>query len=123
ELRVWREPAILPADETLRRADPQRSVARSQQPRDLIGWEALTCSRRPGHVPETVEAKQAEVGPKPEIAVRRLGDRLDRSLGEAVADPPRCVHVLADVERRIQHERAGASGQQPARQAVAPSAR
>ncbi len=72
----------------------------------LIRW------RLPGDVPDTIEAKQAEFRAQPEITVGRLGNGVDGAFGKAVADLPRRVRVLADVQRRIQRERARAPRQQ-----------
>ena len=63
-----------------------------------------------------IEAKQAEFGPQPEIAVGRLGNRGDGAFRKSLADPPRGVRVLADVERGIEREGARPHRQQNARQ-------
>jgi hypothetical protein len=68
----------------------------------LIRW------RLPGDVPDTIEAKQAEFRAQPEITVGCLSDGVDDASRKVVADPPRRVRVLADVQGRIQGERARA---------------
>ena len=70
--------------------------------------------RLPGDRPDTIEAEQAEFRAKPKITVGRLGNRSDDAFGKALADLPRRVRVLADVQRRIQRERARARGEQEA---------
>jgi hypothetical protein len=67
--------------------------------------------RLPRHVPDTVEAKQAEFRAQPEITVGRLSNGLDCPFGKALADLPSRVRVLTDIQRRIQRERARAQKQ------------
>ena len=76
----------------------------------------LTLRRLPRDVPDTVEAKQAELRTQPEITVGRLGNRDDLAFGKAVAELPRRVRVLVNVQRRIQRERGRAPRQQDASQ-------
>lgn len=51
--------------------------------------------------PDAIEENQAEVRTKPEITVGRLRDGVDDAFEEAVADRPRRVRVLTDVERGV----------------------
>src|SRR6266487_1878050 len=104
---VRRERAALPTDEPLTGADPKGAVARGEETRDVVGREPLIGWRLPGHGPDAIEANEAELRAQPEIAVGRLGDGVDGALGEALADLPRRVRVLADVQGRIQRERPG----------------
>jgi hypothetical protein len=48
-----------------------------------------------------VEANQAEFGAQPEITVRRLRNCVDEAFEKAVADRPRSVRVLIDVQSRV----------------------
>src|SRR5262249_48774939 len=66
----------------------------------------------PWHGPDTIETQQAELRAEPQVSIRRLRDGRDEALREALADPPRRVHVLARVESRIQRERRRTRGQQ-----------
>jgi hypothetical protein len=61
----------------------------------------LTRRRLPWDDPDAIEAKQAEFGTEPEIAIGRLSNCVDDAFEEAVADLPRCVRVLTDVERWV----------------------
>src|SRR5215813_9683817 len=61
--------------------------------------------RLPGDGPNTVKAKQAELGSQPEITVGSLGNRADVAFSKAVANLPGRVRVLTDVERRVQCQR------------------
>jgi hypothetical protein len=63
--------------------------------------ELLTGWRLPLDLLDTIEPKQAEFRAQPKVPVLRLSNGDDRTFGKAVADLPRCVCVLADVERRI----------------------
>jgi hypothetical protein len=58
--------------------------------------------RSPWNHPNAIEAKQAEVGAQPEITIGRLSNCVDGALIEAVANFPRGVRVLTDIERRIE---------------------
>src|SRR5262249_46577236 len=98
QVRVSGQLAVLPAGESLEAPDPERPVARDEQAGDVAGGERLVGGRLPGDAPDTIEAKQAELGAQPEVAVLCLGEGEDRALGKAVADLPRRVAVLADVQ-------------------------
>ena len=76
----------------------------------------LIRGRLPGNVSYSIEAEQAEGCSQPEIAVGSLGDRTDCAFAESLANLPRRVRVLADVERRIDREGAEAACQKNARQ-------
>jgi hypothetical protein len=71
----------------------------------------LTRRRLPWNTPNAIEAKQAEFSTEPEIAVACLGNRVrrDDAFEEAVADLPRSVRVLADIERWLEGGGAGAA--------------
>src|SRR5215813_11418536 len=62
----------------------------------------LTRWRLPGKGLHTIEANQTKLGTQPEITVGRLSNAADDTFGKALADLPRRVRVLVDVERRIQ---------------------
>ncbi len=68
----------------------------------------------PGDGSDTIEAQQPEFRAQPEIAVGRLGDGPNGAFGKSIADFPWRVRVLADVQRRIQRERAREPRQQDA---------
>jgi hypothetical protein len=61
----------------------------------------LTRRGLPWDDPDAVEAKHAEFGAEPEIAVGRLSNCVDDAFGKPVADPPRSVRVLTEVERWV----------------------
>src|SRR5262249_16968663 len=107
QLCVRLELAILPACQSLRGADPERAVASGEQAEDLARRETLISWQLPGESPDAVEAKQAEFRPQPEVAIGRLRHGSDDALGEAVADLPGGMRILADVQRRIERERDG----------------
>src|SRR6266853_1233230 len=71
----------------------------------LVRW------RLPGDDPDAIEPQQAEFGTEPEITVGRLDDRPDPAFEKAIADLPRRVRVLTDVQFRVQGERARAQHQ------------
>src|SRR5262249_47881870 len=66
--------------------------------------EMFASWRLPGDGANTIEAQQPKLRTQPEITVRRLGNRADDTFGKAVADPPRGVRVLTNVQRRIQRQ-------------------
>ena len=92
--------AVLPTCKPFRSADPKTPVARDEQASNIAAGEMLTRWRLPWDAPNAIEAKQAEFRAQPEITVGRLGNRGDRAFEKAVADRPRGVRVLIDVERR-----------------------
>jgi hypothetical protein len=106
QLRGAREPAPAPTTEPFQRADPESPIARGKQAGDEVGGELLILGRLPGDGPDAIETKEAELRAQPKVAVRRLSDRGDRSLGKTLPDLPRRVRVLADVQRRIEREQA-----------------
>ena len=61
---------------------------------------------------DAIETKQTELSTEPEITVRSLSDRGDLTFGKTVADLPRRMCILADVQCGIQCERRGTPRQQ-----------
>ncbi len=55
----------------------------------------------PGETAIAIETKQAELRAEPKITIRSLGDRVDITSKEPIADCPRGVRVLTNVERWI----------------------
>src|SRR5258705_7580279 len=100
--------------------DPERPVVGSQEAHNEGGGEVLLEWGLPWHCGYAVEAEQAVFRAEPEEPVRRLGNRADCALAEPVADLPRRVHVLTDVERRVQRERTLTPRQQHPRHQDAP---
>jgi len=76
----------------------------------------LTCRWSPGDAANAVETKQAKFGAEPEIPIRGLRHRENGADGEPVADGPRLVPVLADVESWVQREAANAARRECAEQ-------
>ena len=111
KLRVLGEFSVLPTHKSLRGANPKGAVVRGQQAENAAGRETLTRWRLPGDASDAIEAHQAELRTQPEIPVGRLGNGEDGAFNKAVADLPRHVRVLADVECRVQRERTGTAGQ------------
>src|SRR6266700_2049117 len=102
EFRVPSEPAALPTCKALVGADPKSPVAHDEQASNEIVGQMVTLRRLPSDIPDAIEAKQTEFGSQPEITIRRLGNGGDLSFRKPLADLPRRVRVLADVQRRIQ---------------------
>ena len=100
-------------------ADPQSAVARDEQAVDVLLGETLALGRVPRDDANAIEAKKAELPTEPEIPIWRLGHRVDVADGEPVPDGPRGMRVLADLQRRVQRERARGGGQQHAGQGKA----
>src|SRR5687768_10036925 len=61
---------------------------------------------------DAVETKQARFCPQPQITVGGLSNRGDFAFRKTIANLPRRVSVLADVEVRVQRERTRATRQQ-----------
>ena len=99
QLRVDRQPAVLPACESLRGANPERSVTPSEQRSNLAGRENPVGG--PQRRADAIEPEQTELSPEPQITIRRLRDGINRAFCEAVGDRPGGMRVLTDVQRRI----------------------
>src|SRR5262249_54784419 len=100
--------AVFPTRKSFHRSDPKRSIARRQQCTHVVAGQREPVWRLPRNRLDSIETKQTELGPQPQIAVWGLSDGVDDSLRKAVADLPRLVGVLIDIEGRIQRERFGA---------------
>src|SRR5258705_4007163 len=109
---VLRELAILPACKSFGGANPKCPVSRSQQTENVIRGKLLIRWRLPGNVLDSIEAEQAEFGAQPKITVGSLGKCVNLAFGKAVANLPRCVCVLTDIQRWIQCEHTRAPRQQ-----------
>ena len=112
KLRVLSQPPVLPTGQSFTSTDPKSAIARGEQAGNLAGGEMLIRWRLPEDSSDPIEANEGVLSSQPEIAVGRLGNRGDGAFGKALADLPRRVRVLADVERRIQRERTRAPRQQ-----------
>src|SRR4029453_16572896 len=66
--------------------------------------EALGGRRAPGARAHAIEAKQAEFRPQPQVSVWGLGDGIDGAVEKALANLPRRVCVVTDVECGIQRK-------------------
>src|SRR5262249_34540167 len=84
--------------ETFRGADPKRSIARGQQAEDSVGRERLAGRCLPRCGSDAIETEQPKFCPEPQVAVWRLGDATDHAFDKAIADLPRHVGVLADID-------------------------
>jgi len=111
-LRVEGQLAVFPTGKPLIGANPKTPIARGNQGSNVAALELLTGGRLPLDLLDTIEPKQTEFRAQPEVPVLRLSNCDDRAFGKAIADLPRCVCVLAHVERRIQRERAALHQQQ-----------
>src|SRR5262245_10198507 len=105
KLRVPREPPALPTCQPFICADPKSSVACGEQPTNCARGELLAERGLPRDVADTVEAKQAKLRTQPKITVGRLGNGIDGAFGKPLADLPRRVRILTNVQRRIQRQR------------------
>jgi hypothetical protein len=81
--------------------NPKTPIARSEKSSNITAREVLARRRLPRDGPSTVEVKQTKLRAEPEITVRRLSNRADDAFEKAVADRPRGVGVLIDVERGV----------------------
>ena len=90
--------AVLPTGKPLLGGNPKSAVARNQKGIDPIAGQVLTHGRQPGDGLHTIEADQPEFCSQPKKTIRRLRHRKDGALGEAFANFPCSVRVLANVE-------------------------
>ena len=68
---------------------------------NVVAGEMLTRRRLPGNSADAIETQQSGLRRQPEVTVRGLSNFVDRARGKTLADCPRCVCVLADIERGI----------------------
>src|SRR4029077_3675547 len=73
ELVEPRQAPVAPARKTGKRANPERAIACGQEAVDVPGWQLLTVWGLPGDEARTVEAKQPELAPQPEVSIGGLG--------------------------------------------------
>jgi hypothetical protein len=72
--RILGKLSTLPTGKSLRGGNPESSITSGQQVVNYARREMLTSWRLPLHVPHTIEAKQAEIGAQPEVAVGCLSN-------------------------------------------------
>src|SRR5712672_170 len=101
QARIVGQPANLPTRQSPVGADPQSSVAPGDQGTDETAGETFTRRGLPLHNPNAIETYQAGIRAEPEIAVRRLRDGEHLRLEKALANGPRLVRILIDLERRV----------------------
>src|SRR5262249_26540996 len=114
ELPIAGQDAVSPARQPSIGANPERAITADPQGPDVMGRQTLIAWRFPRDGLHAVEAKQTDLGTKPEISVWRLHDCVDGAFRKTITDLPRRVRVLTRVERRIQGKRARSRGEQQA---------
>ena len=97
-LRVLPQLVFLPTGKSLEGTNPESAVVRNQQVSDVVAGQLLTARRLPRNGANAVKAKQTKFRTQPEITVGSLGNRIYLASGKALANPPRGVGVLIDVE-------------------------
>ena len=113
-LRVLSQLAVLPTGQPFMRANPKSSIARDEKASNKAAGQMLIPSRLPRNGSNAIEAKQAEIRAQPEITVGGLRNCVDSAFGKAVANLPRRVRILTDVERWVQRGNTRAAGQENA---------
>jgi len=98
EFEIMCEFAILPTCYSFCSADPKSSIATGDQSADIIARKVFALRRLPRHCANAIEAKQAGFCRKPEVAVGCLSNLVDGACGKTLADFPRGMRILADVE-------------------------
>jgi len=111
EFWVLGELAVFPTGEPVSSTDPESAITRYQQGIDELAGKLLTGGPLPANGANPIEAIKTESRAQPEITVRGLRNGADVVLNKPVADFPRGVPILAEVERWIESRSAG-----PARQ-------
>src|SRR5208337_2934173 len=100
--------AIFPACEAFGGAQPESSIAPGHSVANIIAGQTLARRRLPVDSADAIEAKQAGLRSKPQVAVGSLNNLVDRASGKALTNLPGRVRVLADVERGIKRQSATA---------------
>jgi hypothetical protein len=93
--------SAIPTDKAGIRANPKSPVSGAEQLANCSARQVLTRRRLPGDAAIAVESKQAKFRAEPEITVGRLGDGVDITFEESLANWPGSVGVLINVESRI----------------------
>ncbi len=98
------------------RSDPERPVEVGEEREDgadgELGVRPVVEQGELG----PVESDEPFLGPDPEVSLGRLGDRLDRVLGEALAGLPRVERRLREGSRRVRRPGPGRGGEERERQ-------
>src|ERR1700758_262301 len=100
--RIGSQLTVLPTRQPVEGANPDGSVACRQEGSHRSAWKLLPSLQRQRHGPNAIEANYTRLRAEPEITVRRLGDRVYRTLHESVAIGPCGMRVLTYIQRRIQ---------------------
>ena len=95
---------VLPTHQSVEGADPEGSVACRQEGSNLGTGKPW---QRQWHRSNSVEAIHTRLRAQPKITVGRLRDGVDRPIQESVAEGPRDMRVLADIQRWIQRSKSG----------------
>ena len=96
------------ADEPVRRADPQTSLAILLEEADVVAFERRCVFLVENREVETVETDESFLRSDPEIAVLGLDDRLDGVLRQSVFGRPCLVTKLVQAPVRVEGRRANA---------------
>ena len=109
---VTSEPPVFQTGKASSGPNPETTVLRGTQGSDVAAGQLRSRWRVPRDAPKSIEPEQAGVRANPEIAIGRLSNGEDDAGEESVADLPRGVRVLSDVEGGVQRERTNAVPQE-----------
>lgn len=109
--QLWKlsQSVVFPAYKTFSGTEPECSVPPSYQSSNIITRKTFTGRWLPGNDAVAIETQQSGLRRKPEVTVRGLSNFMNRARGKALTDFPRCMCILADVERGIQRISASAA--------------
>jgi len=108
---------IVPVRQPDIRSDPQAAVTRSQKRPDSGLRQFAACRRSPFRKSHTVEPQELVLRPNPDVAIRRLRNRVGSTAEISILRSPGGVGVLGDLLIRIRGECVGRKeNKQPERQ-------
>jgi hypothetical protein len=93
--------STIPTDKAGIRTNPKSPVSGAEQLGDCRARQVLTRRRLPGDAAIPIESKQAEFRAEPKITIGSLCNGVDITFEESLANWPRSVGVLVNVESRI----------------------
>src|SRR5687768_13537040 len=108
---ISRELTVVPANESVRRADPQSAVSVLLKEADVVALEGGRVLFIEDSEVQTVKTDESLLRSNPKIAILRLHDRLNRVLRQSIFSRPDLMTKLVQTSIRIEGGSAGCRDQ------------